>query len=375
MSANCAPVTSEMTTIINMKLLASRLCWLIFGLYISVECSAEAVTRHSPAAALANAVLDGLPGTAAAGTLQAGKISVAVAKSISGGRSTEAGKDEPLFEIGSVSKVFTGLLLSQAVEGGSLRLDQSIGSLLESSIEFKSKNTASITLRQLVTHTSCLPVLPENANVVPAAAQITQYTREQLWRALANTQIAKAAPCPSLYSNFGFAVLGELLSQRADKPWAELVRAQITAPLGMRDTLKTLSKEQAQRLPAAFRRDVPSERWETDAFAGAGGLVSTVSDLLVFSKALLAGLHGPLGRAAERLVTALAPYGTKSTKIGYAVFLPAAKFPVWIHAGLTGGYSAEWIVWPDTGEAVVLMVSNIAAPSRPIADSMVREPK
>jgi len=349
------------------------LCIGAAGIAVASSCLAQDVARGSPAVLIADAVLGRLPGTVAVGKLGGGSSTGAVRTAAGDGGPPATLKAEPIFEIGSLSKVFTGLLLAQAVDKGTLRLSDTLGALLEGSVSFSSRNTAGITLGQLVTHTSCLPGLPENANAIPAAAQITQYTRDQLWHALAGTRIASQAPCPGAYSNFGFAVLGELLSQRAGKPWSELVRTQVTGPLGMRDTVQTLSPAQERRRPAGFVRNVAARPWTMTAFAGAGGLHSTVPDLLVFSKALMAGRKGPLGPAAERLTSPLAPYGQKGTWIGYGVFLPATGSTVWVNAGLTDGFAAEWIAWPDRGEAIVILVSNIAAPSRLIADRMVRE--
>ena len=67
---------------------------------------------------------------------------------------------QQLYEIGSISKVFTGLLLAQAVERGDLALDDSLGALLQGKATLTSREVASITLRQLVTHSSCVPRIP-----------------------------------------------------------------------------------------------------------------------------------------------------------------------------------------------------------------------
>jgi serine-type D-Ala-D-Ala carboxypeptidase/endopeptidase len=315
---------------------------------------------------LAESALDRLPGTAAAGTLRGDVMRFAVRGAARGA------VDAPVFEIGSISKVFTGLLLAQAVEHGDLRLDQSLGELLGTRVRFESRRTSAITLKQLVTHTSCLPNLPENPKLVPAAAQITSYDRAQLWQALGKLDLDQRAPCASKYSNFGFAVLGELLAERAGRSWGELVRARIAAPLGMKDTAVEVP---APRLVDGFVRDVPAGRWNLRAFAGAGGLRSTARDLLVFSRALIDGRRGPLGPAAERVVAPLAPYGTGKVRIGYGVILPDAPSPVWTHNGITGGQVAEWIVWPARREAAVILVSNLASPARTMARSMIREPR
>lgn len=341
--------------------------WLILVLaaVLNADCRAQVGGVPLEPQALAEAALDGLAGTAVAATLRDNVIQVAVR-----GVSTAKGT-EPIFEIGSISKVFTGLLLAQAVERNEMSLDDTIGVLLKASVAFGSKRTASITLRQLVTHTSCLPRLPENPNMVPAASQITSYGRAQLWNVLGSLAVPRQSPCASEYSNFGMAVLAELLSQHAGRPWDELVRTRITEPLGMHNTFVRIPKRHASRLAEGFVRDVPADHWATDAFAGAGGLRSTATDLLIFSKALLKGRQGPLGPAAERLVTELAAYGAGTARIGYAVILPTSPTRVWAHNGITGGHVAEWIVWPQQRESVVILVSNLASPARGIARSLI----
>lgn len=92
----------------------------------------------------------------------------------------------PLFEIGSVSKLFTGLLLAQAVERGDLSLDDTVAHLLQGKIGFASPQVAAITLRQLVTHTSCLPrQFGRQRGTGAVAAELRTTNRLQLMEALA----------------------------------------------------------------------------------------------------------------------------------------------------------------------------------------------
>jgi serine-type D-Ala-D-Ala carboxypeptidase/endopeptidase len=330
-------------------------------------CGAKALASDSKldSGALASASRAGLTGTAVAGTLQGGRIQISVLPTSPG--------PEPIFEIGSISKVFTGLLLAQAVEAREVSLDSKIGSLLGGKIKFRSADVAGITLGQLITHTSCLPFLPQSPNTIPAASQLNSYTRSQLWDALGSASLKQRPPCASLYSNFGIAVLAELLAVREGRTWEELVQTRIAAPLGMRDTyVSSTSRERSLRLASGYVRDVPSRHLEMDAFAGAGGLRSTATDLLIFSRALLDGRRGPLGMAAERLVTEQAGFGSNGARIGYGVVFPTAPMRVWAHNGLTAGHVAEWIVWPERRVAVVILVSNLASPARGVARELIR---
>lgn len=342
----------------------------VLALVVHIACAAQPAPAPAPIdpQAIAASVLAGLPGTASVGVARKHLTSIALQ-----GMGANDGP-EPLFEIGSISKVFTGLLLAQAVEKHQLTMNDSLGAVLKSSVRFRSGRTASITLGQLVTHTSCLKSMPANTNAIPSGAQLVSYTRSELFDALGKAEIPRRRPCAAEYSNFGMAVLAETLSVRFGKPWEALVREQITEPLGMLNTFRALPAAQARRLARGYVGSVPSAPWEMDAFAGAGGLRSTTTDLLIFSKALMAGRRGPLGPAAERLVTPLAPFGRNGAHIGFAVILPAGNARTWRHTGLTGGHVAEWIVWPDRGEALVMLVSNLASPAPLIARALIQDP-
>ncbi|MEP6823929.1 MAG: serine hydrolase domain-containing protein, partial [Ramlibacter sp.] len=263
--------------------------------------------------ALARAALGALPGQAVAGVWREGRASVAGVRRAPGAQEAlplpeeeVSGKTATLYEIGSITKVFTGVLLAQAVEAGELSLDDTLGRLLEGKAQIESPHVAAVTLRQLVTHTACLPRQPADFRQGSKPDDpYRDYNRARLWQAVAALQLPAAPPCEALYSNFGMALVAEILSERAGKPWAQLARERITVPLRMHDTLQVLG-DKAQRLAPAFAGDRSTPPWEMQAFAGVGALRATPHDLLVFGRAIAAGGSGPLGAAAARLVTPLA---------------------------------------------------------------------
>lgn len=265
---------------------------------------------------------------------------------------------QPLYEIGSISKVFTGLLLAQSVERGDLALDDSLGALLQGKAVLSSE-IAAITLRQLVTHSACLPWDPPDFEGYASGDPFSRYSHRRLLAALSNQSMAAAPPCAAAYSNFGLGVVGLVLSERYGKPWQQLVRENITGPLGMQDTVQDLG-DKAARVAPAFNNMVAAPLWDFDALAAAGALRSTTSDLLVFSRALMAGRSGPLGPAVERLLTPLGRY--RESEIGYAVMMrgPPEK-RTYFHSGVTAGFRALWMIAPDTREAVVVLASSAHA--------------
>ncbi len=268
---------------------------------------------------------------------------------------------EQLFEIGSITKVFTGLLLAQAVEKGDLALDDSLGKLLAGTVNFQSSATAAVTLRQLITHSSCLPRLPAGLVAsMDAANPYASYTRADLWQDLSRLQLTSLAPCAASYSNFGVGLVGELLARRYNTSWADLVSERITQPLGMIDTVQVLGSK-ASRLAQGYNNRAQVSGWDFQAMAGAGALRSTVSDMLIFSRAMMAGAAGPLGPAGQRMLTPMGRFGF--LQIGYAVFIHGpADQRSYSHNGLTGGYSAQWTISPSAQESVVALASNAHAP-------------
>jgi len=323
--------------------------------------SAQTLSLANDPTELAKAALGSQPGAAAVGLWRSGKATYGYVRNDSTGKLVQ-GDDQAqaLFEIGSISKVFTGLLLAQAVERGELRLDDNLGGLLQGQARL-SDSVAAITLKQLVTHSSCLPRMPANfAGDAAPENPYPNYGWDKMLAALVALKLSAAPPCEAVYSNLGVALLGELLSQRHRKPWDELVRERITEPLGMKDTVRNLG-DKAGRLAVPYSGSKAASPWEMQAFAGAGGLRSTAADMLILGRAVLAGKAGPLGAAAERLVTPLGKIDFSD--IGYALQMrgPDNK-RTYMHGGGTGGYRTQWMIMPDTQEVAILMVSNAEAP-------------
>jgi CubicO group peptidase (beta-lactamase class C family) len=346
---------------------AALAAWLGLSLWALAPVQGQA--QPVPAAdvqSMARLVLGDEPGSVAVAVWRDGQMSQATLRrgaADGAGPAAALAADGPqtLFEIGSISKVFTGLLLAQAVERGELALDDNLGRLLAGKLNFAAPQVAGITLRQLVTHSACLP--RQFGGVRSGRALVDQFRktdRIDLMDALARQQLVATPPCAARYSNYGMALVGELLSEFYGKPWAELVAERITGPLAMRDTMLHLGPQAAQLAPA-FSGSSVAAPWLMDAFAGAGGLRSSARDMVLFGRAILQGRSGPLGPAAERLLTSLGRY--QGREIGYAVFIqgpPSRR--TYSHDGLTGGFRALMTLSPDSGEVMVALVSNAQAP-------------
>ncbi len=337
-------------------------CAALAGVSYLPPVAAAPLTFASPPAEIAKAVLEDEPGTVAVGIWrdQQGRFAIqrnqvgAVGEAVEDG-STDA---QPLFEIGSISKVFTGLLLAQAVERGDLSLDDTLGKLLQGKATLKPE-TAAITLRQLVTHSACLPREPQDFPGYGTPNPFSHHDRWKIYAGLSGMTLEHAPPCGAAYSNLGMGLVGQLLADRYAKPWDALVRENITGPLGMRDTMQYLGP-QASRLATGYQHEAFQAPWDFEALSGAGALRSTAPDLLVFARALMAGRAGPLGPAAERALTPLGRF--RGEEIGYAILIRGpAGHRTYYHDGLTGGYRALLAFAPDTQDAAAVLVSNTHA--------------
>ncbi|MBB5208480.1 serine hydrolase [Chiayiivirga flava] len=263
------------------------------------------------------------------------------------------------FEIGSISKVFTGLLLAHAVHEGKLALGDTLAQRLP--VEFDDGDVGAITLQQLATHTSCLPRLPSNLFVdADQADPYAHYDDTRLFAYLASATIDTPAPCASAYSNLGIGVLGVVLERAYGTSWAALVSEKIATPLGMPDTAQTLDSERTARLAQGWDGTSKAPHWTFASLAGAGALRSTAADMARFADALLAGADGPLRPVWASFVGpyADAPGGKSGLAI---VHTRIGGEPALWHNGGTGGFRSDLRVFPDSDRALLLLASNAKA--------------
>lgn len=293
------------------------------------------------------------------------------------------GEDMPpegatVFGIGSVTKVFTGLLLAKAVTDGQVNLDDPAVALLGEGIPLR----PDITLRHLAAHTSGLPLLPENLPdlggdelsdwVNPLVdSPAANYSRELLIRFLADErEKPTSAPGAQIaYSSVGTGILGMALATRFGfSGFAELNEAWIAGPLGMQDTgvhspvlSQRLSQRQAQGYASNGNALRPAGFSDMGLLAGSGALISTADDMNSLLE-LLTGLRkSPLEEAVIEARRPLASLGIAGD-IGYAVriSLAADGGRIYSKGGLVAGYTA-FLAWRTSPRLGLVMLANHGA--------------
>ncbi|HZV36486.1 MAG TPA: serine hydrolase [Verrucomicrobiae bacterium] len=261
------------------------------------------------------------------------------------GKTDKDGKEvggDTLFEIGSVTKVFTSLVLADMVEHNELKLDDPISKFLPASVKVPSRNGREITLVDLATHTSGLPRLPGNLEPRDANNPYADYTVQQMYDFLSSYKLPRDIGSKYEYSNFGDGLLGHLLELKSGTNYEALIKARICEPLEMRDTCITLSPEQRARFARGHGlKGEPAENFDLPALAGAGALRSTANDMLKFLAANIGLTKSSLEPAMELARTPRHKAGSPDVRIGLGWHI-ISKYDeklVW-HNGATGGYHA-----------------------------------
>ncbi len=269
---------------------------------------------------------------------------------------------ETLFEYGSVTKVFTALLLSELAAEEQVALTDSLNAYLPKAV--RDEKWRDVTLAQLATHSAGLPRLPPNMNALymfrngdnPYAA----YDKTLLFDALEQTELEPPGEF-NAYSNFGFGLLGTLLSRPTGEPYKAMVETRIFGPLGMTGAT-TVGWSSKRAAPPLDRHGNETGYWDFAALAGGGAARGSVTDALKFLRASMGacGGAGQLAAAncrAQRETDVMA-YKDVAQGLGWVRLASPAGDIVW-HDGGTDGFSSFLGFNVRTGEGLVVL-ANVA---------------
>ena len=280
-----------------------------------------------------------------------------------------------VFEIGSITKVFTSALLAEMVERGEVKLDDPISKYLPKTVRVPARKGKEITLVDLATQTSGLPRLPTNLRPATIANPYADYTVANLYEFLSGHTLTRDIGTQYEYSNLGVGLLGHVLSLRAGKSYEALLEERILEPLGMHDTGITLTSSAESRMAQGFNANgEPVGRWDLPAIAGAGALRSTASDMVKFLSAALDSSSSPRGKVLARTQVSQRPADRPNNSIGlgwHIVNVFGSKL-TW-HNGGTGGYRA-FIGLDGANRRGVVLLTNAANSPDDIAFHLL-EPK
>jgi len=268
---------------------------------------------------------------------------------------------DTVFEIGSITKVFTSTALADLEASSGLGLETPVQSLFGDDVQVPMREGIEITLEHLATHSSGLPRLP--GNLVPAdwANPYADYTVERLYDFLANHELARDIGETVEYSNLGYGLLGHALALSEGTDYETVIVRRILEPLEMADTAVNLTLPQQARMAIGHdRRLQPVANWDLAVLAGAGSLRSTVNDLATFLEANLGLRQTPLREAMQRthVPQVTDPAMGMDLGLGWLIADVDGRRFLW-HNGATGGYSSFIGFDAEAREGIVILSNSV----------------
>ncbi|WP_322964530.1 serine hydrolase domain-containing protein [Sphingomonas fuzhouensis] len=272
-------------------------------------------------------------------------------------------KTDTLSEIGSITKVFTGLLLADMAARGEVGLNDPAAKYLPAGWTLPVRGRP-ITLLDLATHRSGLPRLPLNLPFADEGNPYADYT-PALMREFLKSWVPDREPGAAYeYSNLGVALLGQILAQRAGTDYATLVRTRITAPLHMDDT-RIRHARGDMRLQATPHDEYlrPVAPWDDSVMAPAGGLRSDAGDMLDLLAANLGFIPTSLKPAMDMMQVIRAEGDGPKSAMGIGWMINTTRVGrVVTHGGATGGYLARIAFDPVRRRGVVALANAMTQP-------------
>lgn len=262
--------------------------------------------------------------------------------------------EQSVFEIGSISKVFTTTLLANEIVNGTMKLTDPISKYLPKEVSVPSRNGREITLLDLATHTSGLPRMPNNFAPKNPNNPYVDYTQELMYAFLSSYELPRDIGSEYEYSNYGMGLLGHILELHTGKSYEDLVIEKIALPCEMPNTKLVFNDYMKSHLAKPHAQGVEVSNWDLTSLAGAGGIRATTKDMVQFIKANM-GIFKPSIYDAMAFSQKVA-YENNGMKMGLGWnFAQNGKDTVVWHNGATAGYRSFTGFIKGTQKGVVVL--------------------
>lgn len=264
---------------------------------------------------------------------------------------------DAVFEIGSITKVFTATLLAHLADEGQLKLTDTINNYLN--VPFK--DDIPLTFLQLANHTSGLPRMPSNfgaSQLLNPANPYKNFGESALEDYLTNRlQLEFTSGAKSAYSNVGVGILGYSLCKITGRDYESLLRHFVTEPLGMITTTTVCENIEPKLVSGLDARGKPTSNWDLSSLVAAGGILSNVDDMVKFALAQFDTSNHVLRMTREKTFTSSE---TRFVGLGWhMVKTESGRMWHW-HNGGTGGYRSCMALDVDARNGVIIL-TNISA--------------
>jgi CubicO group peptidase (beta-lactamase class C family) len=258
-----------------------------------------------------------------------------------------------IFEIGSISKTFTATLLADAVNKGKIKLDDPVNKYLPDSIPTIAFDGVPVTIRSLINHSSGIPRMPGNF-VAGQTDPYIDYDDRKMFSFYKNFKPTRKPGDKYEYSNLAVGTVGVILERVNKDSYENILLKTISNPLGMRDTKEYLRGRDSARFAKGYNDGNFAAPWNFTAFMGAGGIRSTVADMIIYAQAQLGAASPALNSDIQ--LTHTVTFKTADATLGMAWhYLKPGKDEILFHNGGTGGYKSYLAVNLQKKFAVVIL--------------------
>lgn len=257
------------------------------------------------------------------------------------------------FEIGSVSKTMTAVLLADLIGQGKAALADPLSDYLPKGTSVPTFDGQPILLRHVVTHTSGLPALPSRLGATDMNDPYAHLTEEALLASLGDVTLARAPGSAFEYSNFASMVLSLAVARRAGSDLETLLKQRLFAPLGMDSAYITTPPDGVRAAIGHTPNTQPTPAWTfATNLAGVGGVRATLDDMLRFVQGNLGFIESPVSAALE---LAQQPVSEQPPMAMNWMLAQVGSRRVHTHEGGTGGFSSFVAVDRERGRGVVIL--------------------
>jgi CubicO group peptidase (beta-lactamase class C family) len=261
--------------------------------------------------------------------------------------------ENSIFEIGSISKVFTSMLLANAISEGVMNLTDTVQN--ELAIDWKVEKP--ITYKMLANHTSGLPRIPSNLMkhaLLNKENPYAKYEEEALIKYLEKKMSLKSEPGEKYaYSNLGAGLLGYLVCKKLDLTYEEAIQKYLLEPSSMNNTSTSRDNIEGDMVTGLNKKGKPTSNWDFDVFAGAGAIKSNVVDMLNFIDLQVSDTSETI-KLMQTKTHEGEPF---HLALGWHI-IPSTGW-LW-HNGGTGGFKSSLAIDTKTNNGVVIL-TNISS--------------
>lgn len=347
--------------------ICSTVCFLLATQILSAQILTDEVVSKAAAPLIENNVVDGI----SIGYIHNNKYGTVHLGHTADGEGKA--NNNTIYEIGSISKVFTSLLLADAVVRGDIELTATANVRNDAQLKLPSHDERSISWLDLSTHRSGLPRLPDNLAPATLDNPYSEYNSEKAAEALAELKLPRSPGESQEYSNFAVSVLGYLVGENAESSYQQLLRQRIAKPLGMSDCTVKISAAQKKRMATPHAAvGSPTPVWTWADLPGAGGVRATMKDMMRFARAQL---NPPTNKLGEAIDLTWKPH-TKADNSGAAMGLG------WMimddgethwHNGQTGGSHSMLLINRKQKLALIVLSNTADIRLDPFAIQLMQE--